>query len=96
MDKKTRLGSTTVTKTETTTKVLQPEEERVIRMLHGLGEPDDAELQFVETKDKEVNTRLKMLEAVLLAQMHGLGPLADESGEKKEKILTHLRRLEDD
>lgn len=93
MDKKTR---TTVTKTETTTEVLQPEEERVIRMLHGLGEADDAELTFVESKDPEVNTRLKMLEAVLMAQMHGQGPLADESGEAKGKILSHLQRLEDD
>lgn len=95
-EKRARTGSLTTTTTETTTEVLQPEEERIIRMLHGMGEPDEAKLTFVETQDEEVNLRLKMLEAALLAQMHGQGPLAEEGGSAKEKILTHLRRIEDE
>jgi len=64
-------------------------------MIHGLGEEDDAELTFAKSVDPEVNARLQMIEAALLAEMHGVGPLADSTDEPKAKILEHLKRLEE-
>ncbi len=86
----------TTTQTETRTETLTREEELVVRMRHGLSESDDAELTFTESRDDEVKARLRMMEAALMAQMHGEGPLATDQVEPKDKILAKLKRLEDD
>ncbi|MBN1946467.1 MAG: hypothetical protein JW797_12400 [Bradymonadales bacterium] len=88
----------------TSTRVAEPpngpltaEEERVVRMIHGLSEEDDHELAFVSASDPEVNTRLQLMEAILLAEMHGGGPMAGQRDlTPKEKILSHLKRLKDE
>lgn len=93
----------TTTRTATTTETLTVEEERIVRMLKGLSEPDDAPLSFVKTADAEVNARLARMEAELLAHMHGQGPLAARKApapapagsSAKSAILSRLRALED-
>lgn len=46
--------------------VLNPEEERVLRMLHGLSEQDSHELKFALGADEELRTRLALLEHYLM------------------------------
>ena len=61
--------TTTVTQKETegrSLEALTPLEERVLRMLHGLSESDDHELQFALGADDEQRARLAALEANLL------------------------------
>jgi len=66
-------------------------------MVHGLSEGDDYELKFVDSADEEVNARLKLMEAVLLAQMHQKGPMTVERAmTPREKILSHLKTLKDE
>ncbi|MCA9565690.1 MAG: hypothetical protein KC561_19465 [Myxococcales bacterium] len=91
----------TTTTTETRTEQLTAEEERVVRMLHGMSEPGDAPLTFETSVDPEVNARLKRMEAMLLAEMHGEGPYveAEEPASPvspKDKILARLQQLEDE
>jgi hypothetical protein len=95
--KRLRSGlTTTQTQTRSRATRLTAEEERVVRMLHGLGEPDDAELAFHKSSDPEVNARLQLIEAALLAEMHGVGPLAEADDSPRAKILERLRALENE
>jgi hypothetical protein len=97
-----RQGLTTVTTTSRTAQgtgeSLTHEEERVVRMLNGMGESGDSELTFVESSDTEVNARLKLMEAKLLAMMHGQGPFAETAtaNSPKQKILNRLKALEEE
>jgi hypothetical protein len=94
--KRLRSGlTTTETQTQRRTETLTAEEERVVRMLHGLGEPDDGTLAQKKSSDPEVNAQLQLLEAALLAELHGTGPLAEDDS-PRSKILERLRALEDD
>jgi len=88
----------TTTHTETRTETLTAEEERVVRMVRGLSEAGDAPLEFVASKDAEVNARLKAMEAELMAVMHNQGPLAkgNGTGSAKNDILARLKQLEDE
>ena len=65
-------------------------------MLHGINEADDTELTFEKSVDPEVNAKLQLIEAALLAEMHGQGPLAETASGPKAKILEHLKRIEDE
>jgi hypothetical protein len=87
--------TTTQTQTRRRTETLTAEEERVVRMLHGLGEPDDGALATKKSSDPEVNAQLQLIEAALLAELHGSGPLAEDDS-PRSKILERLRALEDD
>lgn len=97
-DKKrtTQTSTDVVTRRVTSDAKLTAEEERVVRMIHGLGEGDDHELEFQTSPDDEVNARLRLLEATLLAEMHGQGPLASSAKTSRQAILDHLRKIEDD
>jgi hypothetical protein len=91
--KQVGLRKTTVQTPRTDAARLSQEEERVVRMLHGLSEPDDYQLTFAKTSDEEVNARLKLLEATLLADYHGKGPLA-QAVSPMDKIDSHLAKLD--
>ena len=82
------------TRPDTEAAPLAAEEERVVRMLHGLGEEGDHELEFQKSPDPEVNARLQLMELALLEQMHGEGQTTDPAT-PKEKILEHLKSLEE-
>ena len=85
------------TTTRTLTETLSHEEEKVVRMLHGLSQPDNSQLQFADVADDEVNARSRRMEAELLAKMHGQGPLADADSAPvtvKEKIMGRLQKLD--
>lgn len=88
----------TVTEAQTTTRTetMTHEEERVVRMLHGLNEAGDTPLEFAEGQSEEVQARLMRMEAMLMAQMHGKGPLAESGDASKAKILSRLQSLEDE
>ena len=69
--RQTSTSVTTTTATETVRQghdlgVLTPEEEKVLRMLHGLSEEDTHELKFALGADKELRARLALLESYLL------------------------------
>lgn len=91
----------TIVRTETTTRTLTREltwsEEMVVRMARGLSE-DGAFALERRTSDPELLARLGVLEAQLLAEMHGAGPLAESTqppNDVKARILDRLSSLDD-
>jgi hypothetical protein len=98
-NRRLRAGFTTTRTATHGTPELSAEEERVVRIQHGLGAEAELVLPRKVSSDPEVNARLMMIEAALLAEMHGRGPLveSDDNGQPqspKEKILNHLRQIE--
>lgn len=93
-DKKT----TTTTVTEESVESfdgLTPEEEKALRMHHGLSEPDEHELQFALGASEEAAAKLALMEKHLL-DAFGWGELEtfqvqDEHVEAKARIIDALR-----
>jgi len=75
------------------------QEGRVVRMRQGLSEAHEAPLEFHGQDQPETRARLALLEAHLLAEVHGIGPLAEDDTELdhgvKNRILDKLARLDD-
>ena len=74
---------------------LTSEEERVLRMLHGLSEPVEHELKFAVGANEEARLQLAVMEKYLLEnfQWGELDTLTieDEHIDAKEKIINKLR-----
>ena len=73
--------------------VLTPEEERVIRMRHGISEKPSAALELKGQQFEEVRAKLAMMENSLLETIQG-GTARAESGEnstRKQHIIDRLR-----
>ncbi len=87
----------TLTSVDVRERTLTREEELVVRMLRGLGEGPDYPLEFRGRLNPELNARLALIEAVLLAEEHGIGPLAVEAEAVdravKDRILDKLGKL---
>ena len=94
----------TTVKTNTSTRVgrdesgLSWEEEMVVRMRQGLSEADSHVLEFRGRGTPELRAQLTLMEADLLATMHGIGPLADAGTEidhgLKSRILSKLSEID--
>ena len=95
-ERQTSTSVTTTTETETVRQgkdlgVLTPEEEKVLRMLHGLSENDTHELKFALGADSELRARLAMLEHYLLELFSGDqldASLMDEIRALKDAVAT--------
>lgn len=100
--------STTKTQTRTMTEVegaprnaeLTHEEELVVRMSRGLSESGTFQLPMRGRNNAELRARLALIEAGLLAEIHGAGPLAEQLGVAvdegmKARILAKLSTLDD-
>ncbi len=73
--------------------VLTPEEERVLRMRHGISEKPSAALELKGQQFEEVRAKLAMIENSLLETMQG-GNARAASGEnstRKQHIIDRLR-----
>jgi hypothetical protein len=57
---------------------LTPTEEKVIRMLHGLSEPDDAPLEFGIGASPDTMLNLALVEANNIVQLDGQVPVSAE------------------
>jgi len=101
----TRITTKTTVQTETFTKrqagrtPLTREEELVVRMTRGLSEGPECELQQQGQDHEEARASMALMEASLLAQMHGEGPLAEQAGveidhDLKARILEQLSKME--
>ncbi|RVU43639.1 hypothetical protein EA187_12495 [Lujinxingia sediminis] len=67
---------TSRSKSDTRLDVLSPQEEKVLRMLHGLGEEDTHELKFALGADEETRLKLAMMERELHEALAPNGPIA--------------------
>lgn len=90
--RQTSTSVTTTTSTETVRHgqdlgVLTPEEEKVLRMLHGLSEEDTHELKFALGADKELRARLALLESYLLELF--------SADQLDETLMDEIRALKD-
>jgi hypothetical protein len=79
---------------------LTREEELVVRMSRGLGEGGSFALPMRSGSVGDLRARLALIEAGLLAEVHGAGPLAEQLGvqvdaDMKAKILARLSQLDD-
>lgn len=79
---------------------LTRDEELVVRMRRGLGEPGDFALEQRGVEHDETRARLAMMEAALLAEMHGTGPLTEAGDVEvdesvKNRILARLQEVDD-
>lgn len=79
---------------------LTRDEELVVRMSRGLGEGSQFGLEHRGNAFAETRARLALMEAGLLADLHGTGPLAEQLGVVvdagvKAKILARLSKLDD-
>jgi hypothetical protein len=89
--------STTVTeeRQETNFEGLAPEEEKALRMLHGLTEKDDHELKFALGASEETRLKLAMMEKHLLDAFQwgelSTFEISDQHVEAKAKIIDKLR-----
>ena len=91
-------NTTTTTVTEETVETfegLMPEEEKALRMLHGLSEPDDHALQFALGANEDTAAKLALMEKHLL-DAFGWGELEtfqvdEEHLDAKAKIIDALR-----
>jgi len=97
---RTAVQTKTLTERRAGAEPLTRDEELVVRMRRGLGEPGDFALEQRGTGHEETRARLAMMEAALLAEMHNTGPLA-ESGDVevdesvKSRILARLQEVDD-
>ncbi len=70
---------------------LEPMEEKVIRMLHGLGEADQSLLEFAVGASEDARQRLVLMEAHNVADLSGDVPLsADASDELVQDIVARF------
>lgn len=89
--------STTVTeeRRDTNFEGIAPEEEKVLRMLHGLTEEDDHELKFALGANEETRLKLAMMEKHLLDAFQwgelSTFEIGDQHVEAKAKIIDKLR-----
>jgi len=95
------MKDTTTTKTTTRIDVrkklaegrLDPLEERVVRMRHGITEKPGAELQLKHIPNDEVRARLAMIEKMALDRMSGQkAPAPRAETHRKDHIIERLRR----
>lgn len=94
--KNTTTTTTTRTLTERVTRQLTRDEELVMRMRHGLSEGPDHVLEFRGASHPETAAQLALIEACLLEEMYGAGPLATSASvdtELKGRILDKLGSL---
>lgn len=96
-EKRQRQGSTSTVTEETdgNMEALTPQEEKVIRMLHGLSEDDAHSLKFALGADDDTRARLAMMEKNLLdafqwGEMETF-ELTEEHMSAKAKIIEKLR-----
>ena len=74
----------------------------VVRMTQGLSETADFALEFRGAENAELRARLALIEADLLAEMHGIGPLSESPTEAsidhdlKNRIANKLASLGDE
>jgi len=61
---------------------LTPQEEKVIRMLHGLSEDDTRALEFAVGASKDARQRLALMEAYNIAELEGNIPLDSNATSK--------------
>ena len=71
-------------------RVLTDQEEQVIRMRHGVGEPDSTKLQFRGQKHEETKIKLAMMEREFINELREVEP---EREARKERIIDKLRNL---
>lgn len=89
--------STTVTEKsqEANFEGISPEEEKALRMLHGLTEDDDHELKFALGANEETRLKLAMIEKHLLNAFQwgelSTFEIKDEHVDAKAKIIDKLR-----
>jgi hypothetical protein len=88
--------STTVTEErQTSFEGISPEEEKALRMLHGLTEPDDHELKFALGANEESRLKLAMMEKHLLDAFQWgeltTFEISDAHVDAKAKIIDKLR-----
>ena len=97
------MKDTTTTKTTTRVDIrkkladghLDPLEERVVRMRHGITEKRNAELKLKDIPNDETRARLAMIEKMALDRMAGHkepAPRAETSTHRKDHIIERLRR----
>lgn len=109
-DHKTHGRSQTATTTTTTTTteratdmmpgsldILTPQEEKALRMLHGLTEGDDHVLKFAVGASEETTQRLALIEKRLMDAMASVPAMGSvmidepvEENDTKNKIIAHL------
>ncbi|MEM6731479.1 MAG: hypothetical protein AAF658_07970 [Myxococcota bacterium] len=75
----------TNTQTQTQERVLTTEEEKVVRMRHGLRGPGELELEFLDEKHPELADQLRAIEERAMASV------APRSNDTKRKIVKSLR-----
>jgi len=78
---------------------LTPEEEMVVRMRQGLSEGHDHMLPQRGQTNAETRAKLALIEATLLEDLYGRGPLAEAAGvdvdqDLKARILAKLSKLD--
>ncbi|MDX9719615.1 MAG: hypothetical protein RBU37_02630 [Myxococcota bacterium] len=78
---------------ETALAYLSTDEEKVVRMLHGLGEADDAVLEFALGASEDSRLRLALMEALNLAELQGRAPTL--RGADREVIEKLVQRYQD-
>ena len=71
---------------------LNPEEEKVIRMLHGLSEPDEARLEFAVGANEETKLKLALIEAHNIVQLDQQIPANCEHPELVESTIKKLNQ----
>lgn len=71
-------------------RVLTDQEEQVIRMRHGVGEPDSTKLKFRGQKHEETKIKLAMMEREFINELREVEP---EREARKERIIDKLRNL---
>ena len=104
---KPQRGRTTTTTDETTDSAeeaegLSPTEEKAVRMVHGLDEDDDHELQFGLGADEETLARLANLEKFLVEKFEetrqleeGVFEIDPDESDTKREIIDKLRDQDD-
>ena len=104
---KPQRGTTTTTtdeatESEETSEGLSPTEEKAVRMLHGLDEEDDHELQFGLGADEKTLARLANLEKFLVEKFEetrqleeGVFEIDPDDNDTKRHIIDTLRDQDD-
>lgn len=70
--------------------VLSPQEEKVIRMVHGLSEADSTPLEFAVGASAETLAKLSMMEANNILALEGEVPLAQDNPARVQTALHAL------
>lgn len=86
LDSESRSGDTNLS-------TLTPEEEKVIRMRHGLSEDDSRVLEFAVGASQDAKMRLALMEACNIADLDGEVPLAATCSNEDPRVKDLLDRF---